>query len=679
MWAVWQAGNGKRGAWASRAANGLAVLSVACAAGSLGLYVYNLSHAASRVQYLYGDNLIVGVIFPLVGAFLIRRRPGSLVGWILMTCCVVAINALAGQYAVAGLLVPQHRLPVAALAAWVGTWAWAPELAVLALLPLLFPDGRLPSPRWRPVAWAILGCTGVLILAAMLAPIGPDASASHTLHNPLSRGPVFGGLLLGMVAILGVVLIPLSVLALGLRMRRAHGAERAQMQWLLFAGVVTVAFGVSSAAVPQPGQEVLFAIGVAAIPAGIVIAVVRYQLLDIEVVLNRAVVYGLLTGVVLIGYLATIAGVGQVAAQRTGLAVVAALALLAAAARTRLQQGVDRMLFGYRRDPYAVVNRVGQRLDLASGPVDALQQIANELRTALRLPSVAVLPDDPRVPAVAVGRTVAGTRDLPVVVEGHQAAMLRIGLRHRGERLRPDEQSVLADVNRRIGALVQAAGLISDLQRSRESLVTTREEERRRLRHDLHDGLGPELAGMALQLDSLISQLDGQPAVAVRVQALRDRMRQTVAEVRRVVDDLRPPAIDELGLVEALRQHVALYTLTPVGPAGAAGITIEVTASEPLPALPAAVEVAAYRISAEAVTNAIRHGRATACAVSISAAPGRLLLAIDDNGTGIGPQAVPGVGLQSMRDRAGELGGGLRVNTGPAGTAIRSWLPLPSR
>ena len=308
MWAVWQAGDRKRVAWPSRAASGLAVLSVACAAGSLGLYVYNLSHAASRVQYLYGDNLIVGVIFPLVGAFLIRRRPGSLVGWILMAGCVVAINALAGQYAVAGLLVPHHRLPGAALAAWVGTWAWAPELAVLALLPLLFPDGRLPSPRWRPVALAILGCTGVLILAAMLAPIGPDASASHTLHNPLSRGPVFGGLLLGMVAILGVVLIPLSVLALGLRMRRTHGAERAQMQWLLFAGVVTVAFGVSSGAVPQPGQEVLFAIGVAAIPAGIVIAVIRYQLLDIEVVLNRAVVYGLLTGVVLIGYLAAIAG-----------------------------------------------------------------------------------------------------------------------------------------------------------------------------------------------------------------------------------------------------------------------------------------------------------------------------------------------------------------------------------
>jgi signal transduction histidine kinase len=286
-----------------------------------------------------------------------------------------------------------------------------------------------------------------------------------------------------------------------------------------------------------------------------------------------------------------------------------------------------------------------------------------------------VLPDDPRLATVATGRTVAGTRDLPVVVEGHRVALLRIGLRHRTERLRTEEQSVLADVSRRIGALVQAAGLIQDLQRSRESLVSAREEERRRLRHDLHDGLGPQLAGMALQLDSLIGQLDDQCA-AERARVLRDGMRQAVAEVRRVVDNLRPPAIDELGLLEALRQHLTVYVLAP---AGETGISVGVAADGPLPALPAAVEVAAYRISAEAVANAVRHGRATFCTVGLSASPDGLAVAITDNGTGIDPSAVPGVGLQSMRDRAGELGGKLTVDTGPAGTTIRGWLPLQAR
>jgi signal transduction histidine kinase len=673
---VEQTQDGRRAAWPTRMASGVAAVSVACALGSLGLYAYNLSHTASRVQYLYGDNLVAGMIFPLTGAFLIRRQAGNRVGWVLLAGCLLGVNALAGQYAVTGLQTAHARLAGAELAAWVGTWAWAPELAVLGLLPLLFPDGRLPSPRWRPLAWAILGGTGAAILAAMFAPIGPDASASHTLRNPLGQSPVFTGLLIVMVAILGVVLAPLSVLALSLRMRRAHGAVRAQMQWLLFAGVITLVFGIASGAVPQPGQEALWAIGMAAIPAGIVIAILRHQLLDIEVVLNRAVAYALLTGLLLVCYLAAIAGVGQVGGQRVGLAAVAVLALLAAAARARVQQGVDRLLFGYRRDPYAVVDRVGQRLDLASGPIDALQQIASELRTALRLPSVAVLPDDPRLATVATGRAVAGTRDLPVVVEGQRVALLRIGLRHRTERLRPEEQSVLADVSRRIGALVQAAGLIQDLQRSRESLVSAREEERRRLRHDLHDGLGPQLAGMALQLDSLIGQLDGQRAAAERARVLRDRMRQAVAEVRRVVDNLRPPAIDELGLLEALRQHLTVYALAP---AGETGITVGVAADGPLPALPAAVEVAAYWISAEAVANAVRHSRATACTVGISAAPDGLVVAITDNGTGIDPRAVPGVGLQSMRDRAGELGGKLTVDTGPAGTTIRGWLPLQAR
>ena len=573
----------------------------------------------------------------------------------------------------AGLRVPHATLPGAEAAAWVNTWGWAPELVVLPLLPLLFPDDRLPSPRWRPVAWAILACMGVLVGAAMVAPLGPDADGSHTIHNPLGLTPVFTGLVFLTVIILGVVLTPLSVLALWLRMRRAHGAVRAQAQWLLFAGAVALVFGVSSSLVPLHWQDVVWVIGLAAIPAGIVIAVVRCQLLNIEVVLNRTMVYGLLTGLVLAGYLAAIAGVGQVAAQRTGLVAVAVLALLAAAARARVQQGVDRLLFGYRRDPYAVVDRVGQRLDLASGPLDALQQIASELRTALRLPSVAVLPDDPRLVTVTAGRPVAGTRDLPVVVESRRVAVLRIGLRHRAERLRPEEQSVLADISRRIGALVQAAGLINDLRRSRESLVTAREEERRRLRHDLHDGLGPELAGMALQLDSLIGQLDGQSAVAERAQVLRDRMRQAVTEVRRVVDNLRPPAIDELGLIEALHQHLAVYAPAP---AAQTGVSVRVSADGPLPALPAAVEVAAYRISAEAVANAVRHARATACTVNISASPGRLVIAIADNGTGIDPEAVPGVGLQSMRDRADELGGEFAVSTGPAGTTIRGWLPL---
>src|ERR1022692_4702328 len=295
-------------------------------------------------------------------------RPANAVGWLLIATSVLGVNALANQYAVAGLIVAPGKLPAAGLAAWIATWGWTPELVVPVLLPLLFPDGTLPSPRWRPFARAAAGCLVLLVVAAMLAPMGIDAN--HSITNPAGAGQVFTAVVLAMVALAALVLTPVSVLALVLRQRRARGAERAQLQWLSLAAVVTLALGIASGALRHPGQEALWALALAAIPAGIMIAVLRHQLLDIEVVLNRTVVYGLLSAVVLLGYVVAVAGVGP-DAQRTGLVTVVVLALLAASARDRVQRAVDRLLFGYRKDPYAVVTRVGQRLDAAAGPLDA--------------------------------------------------------------------------------------------------------------------------------------------------------------------------------------------------------------------------------------------------------------------------------------------------------------------
>lgn len=684
----------------------LAVVAAACALASLPLYAYNVSRlGGGKVHYFYADALVVGALYPLTGAFLVRRRPRNAVGWLFVLTSILGVNALANQYAVTGLLVEPGRWPGATFAAWVAAWGWTPEIAVLVFLPLLFPDGMLPSPRWRPFARVAAGCLALLVVAAMLTPAPIDASDS--ISNPAGTTRAFAVIVVVTVAASGLILAPVAVVGLVLRQRRAIGAERAQLQWLSLAAVVAVVVAVAAAPVRPPWQEPMFAVAFAAIPAGIVIAVVRYRLFDVEVVLNRTVVYGLLTSVVLAGYLVAVLGADQ-AAQRTGLVAVVVLALLAATARDRVQRWVDRLLFGYRKDPYAVVSRVGQRLDDASGPFDALGQLTTELRTVLRLPSAEVIPDDPGLPPAGSGRSVAGTVDLPVAVQGEHVATLRVGRRHHGERFRPDEMSALTDVARRAGALVQAAALIAELQRSRETLVSAREEERRRLHRDLHDGVGPELAGLALQLDSLAARLAGQPDLAERAGVLRDRMRQTVTGVRRVVDDLRPPALDELGLAGALRQHFAVYPATQViAPAlpdrvpavpdragtpgvpdragipaapdqdgtSAAADPVQVTAGT-LPPLPAAVEVAAYRIASEAVANAFRHGHATACTVQLSADHAGLHLEVRDDGTGIPPDALPGVGLASMRDRAAELGGELSIGSGPSGTALHARLPL---
>lgn len=197
-------------------------------------------------------------------------------------------------------------------------------------------------------------------------------------------------------------------------------------------------------------------------------------------------------------------------------------------------------------------------------------------------------------------------------------------------------------------------------------LLLAREEERRRLRRDLHDGLGPELAGMALQLDSLASNLRTHPGLAERAIRLRDRLQHTVTEVRRIVEGLRPSAVDELGLAEALRQLAA------------AGADLEFAVRVPatLGDLPAAVEVAAYRIAAEACTNVIRHAQASRCSIEAGIQDGWLILTVADNGTGFGTGAAVGVGLQSLHDRAAEVGGSLEIHSAPGGTTVSSRLPL---
>jgi signal transduction histidine kinase len=246
---------------------------------------------------------------------------------------------------------------------------------------------------------------------------------------------------------------------------------------------------------------------------------------------------------------------------------------------------------------------------------------------------------------------------------------LRVGHRHRGERFRPEEASALSDVARRVASLLHAADLSADLQASREHIVMAREEERKRIRRDLHDGLGPELAGMALQLDSLASHLRAHTDLAERAVGLRDRLQRTVTEVRGIVEGLRPSAVDELGLAEALRQ---------LGAAGAPGA--EPRFSVHVPAtfgdLPAAVEVAAYRIAAEACTNVIRHAHAASCSVEAAIRDGWLTLTVADDGTGFGAPAAVGVGLRSLHDRASEVGGSLEIRSAPGGTTVFSRLPL---
>ena len=306
------------------------------------------------------------------------------------------------------------------------------------------------------------------------------------------------------------------------------------------------------------------------------------------------------------------------------------------------------------------------------------------VKESLKLPYVAItlkLADaDTFAVVTSAGSPVAEPLMLPLVYQHETVGQLLLAPRAPGEAYSPADKRLLNDLAHQAGVAVYAVRLTTDLQRlaadlqrSRERLVTTREEERRRLRRDLHDGLGPTLASLAQRLDTARILVPRDPDAAVALLGdLKAQIKATIADIRQLVYALRPPVLDELGLISAIREHAAAYDHSN-------GLHVSIETPERLPPLPAAVEVAAYRIVLEALTNVARHAHAQTCRIRLDITDAQALcLEITDDGVGLPKDCRTGVGLTAMRERAVELGGECRIEPGPThGTRVWAWLPLP--
>jgi signal transduction histidine kinase len=345
--------------------------------------------------------------------------------------------------------------------------------------------------------------------------------------------------------------------------------------------------------------------------------------------------------------------------------------------RERLQRAVNRLTYGSRDDPVAVFARLGQLLQATASPQQMLPGLVRTVAETLRLPYAAVELGQAGEGAVVAAHGEPGGAALarfPLTYQqetiGSLVAAPRIGSVEFG----PADRDLLQNIASQASAVAHSVLLTQALQRSRARLVTAREEERRRLRRDLHDELGPQLASQTLLVQALERRLgEVPPSVAPILAELQTQAQLAVTDVRRIVYDLRPPALDELGLTGALR-----LALTPFQRSGPR-LTLE--GPEALPMLPAAVEVAAYRIVQEAVANVFRHARATHCRVQLDVQqecePAELRLAVEDDGVGLAANHPAGVGLRSMRERAAELGGSLTVQPRPGGgTQVAACLPI---
>jgi len=540
----------------------------------------------------------------------------------------------------------------------------------------LFPSGRF-VPRWTrfcAIAWAVYAPLWATPIGASHWPWGLSLTSAIVLWGSFPVSQVY-------------------------RYRRVSTpTQRLQTKWVVFGVVLAVVgfltiyatIGAPAGLAGKDAARHLVATAltdafVLLIPLSIGIAILKHRLFDIDLIVNRTLVYGALTALVIGGYV-LIVGVLGTLFQAHGslvLSLVATgiVAVLFQPARQRLQQGVNHLLYGDRDDPYAAIARLGRQLEAALAPEAVLPAVATTIREALKLPYAAIALQSDAGTAAAVGEPRGELLRLPLVHAGEPVGQLLLSPRAPGEAWTAAERKLLDDLAHAAGAAVQSVRLTQELQLSRERLVLAREEERRRLRRDLHDDLAPSLAALALTAATAADLIPPEAARARHlVEELQQALRGSVGAVRRLAHDLRPPTLDELGLVAAIRERAE--QVTGAGSNGHLQVTVD--APDQLPPLSAAAEVATYRIVQEALMNVIRHAHAQRCLIRLAVTTGgtgsALEVTVTDDGVGLpdlGAGRAHGVGLRSMQERATELGGTCSVERRPVGgTWVRACLPI---
>ncbi|NYI99883.1 signal transduction histidine kinase [Nocardioides thalensis] len=685
----------------ARSDRALRAVAVATAVGGVGLTVAAFvlypqvpeGPVPFPLDWLFWGSALAGLTLLLPGAVLALRLPRHWLAWLLVLAGASSVLAAFGAvYGPWSILAHDGELPLTTFFVFTGSRFGPIIHVVIPALLVLFPTGRLPQGRWRVPGIVALVAMAVGVLHILLLPWRAFAEGGPVPSGVDERGIDLWqpAALLDLWTAIGPAVFQVGALVSLLcgaavfisRFRGADAELRAQLRWMLLAGlgnVLALVLAMTSTALLDTAgngtwvSELLFAAENALLSGAVLVAVTRYRLYDIDLVAGRSLMYGALAAAVVGIDLLVFVAVDAVVEERVaGVAAAGVVAVLYSPLRVRLQRLADRLLTG-RDEPYAVVSALARRLEESPGPDELLQATARGVAAAFGSPYVRVELDRPDGTTVSV--EVGSPRsDVVVLPFGYRDVPIgRLLLVPRpGSRRSEADQRLLADVVRQAAAAARATALTEELQRSREQLVTGIAEERRRLRRELHDGLGPTLAAAGLKVRAARNLARHQPDEADR--ALEDvghDLTGLLAEVRRVVHDLRPPAIDQYGLLGAIEQQAARLS----GP----GLSVRVVASGDVGELPAAVEVAIYRIAGEALANVVRHADAAVCTVTVDAAADTVGLVVDDDGNGVPAGARVGCGLVSMRERAEELGGSCSVEPrAGGGTRVRAIVPRTS-
>jgi len=623
-------------------------------------------------------SVLPGLLLAVASVVVLLSRPRDTVGRLLGAVALVwMVDGVLESWISYGLA---HELPGTDLAYWFVARVGALLLSGLVALLLLYPTGHLLAGRWRAAAVAVAGAALVLPVVLLLAPdsvvfsSGEPVGSTEVVPFPWSDAVAEAMLRAGRVLTLGSIVAGVGLV--WARHRHASMPERTQLRWLLWAGIMCVLTVLAAVALSVGGVVtiILLDLAVAALAVSVAVGLVGPDLGDVDALvawtLTTAVVAAIVVGIDLAVLAAGTALLGERLDERDVALVVLVVAVVVyGPLRSWLGGLVGRLLLGRRGDRYGAVSTLAARLE-TSGTVDEqLPALASAVAETFKVRHVRVevLTPDGGLLSASHGTPPPEVQEIDIAYQDERVGRLVLPVQGYRSMLSRRDQGLLVDLVRQAAVAIRARLLATELQASRERLVLGREDDRRRIRRDLHDGLGPVLGGVALRLQAAGNAIDTDPARAHELVALaRTEVSDALDDVRRLVHDLRPPALDDLGLEAAVRQQADRLR---------SEVDVDVT-TDGATGLPAAVEVAAYRIVSEALANVVKHAGARHVDVRLEGDAEGLTVIVADDGRGIGPDVTAGVGLLSLRERAEELGGRCEVECPESGgTTVRAVLP----
>ena len=671
------------------------VVSVVLIAGSLLILYLDrgvpLPKDVTRGDLSYGLDVLVNIFVPIIGVVLATRRPSSPIGWMfLLAGFFLGLGSFTQQYAIRGLIVEPGSLPVVYAVAWVANWSWTIPIGVLPFLFLLFPDGHVLSKRWRWVAWFDAAVIGILTVGAMtLSAMVWGTPFSTDPNETTGAASIVANVMFGASLLLILVALPVSFVGLVARFHRSRGEERLQLKWF----VTAAAFVAASFAVTGifDGAELLSTFSLLFLYASIAIAVLKYRLYDINVVIGRAVVFTVLAAFITIVYIGLVVGVGTlVGNDRSPLLSAVAAAVVAVAfqpVRERARRLANRVVYGKRATPYEVLAGFAERASETYSTDDVLPRlvrvlaegigaeratvwlaVGSELRPASSWPDAAT-------PSPVLGRS-GSDQDLPTFPDRERAFPVRHGGELLGaisvvtpvtEPLGPDRERLVSDVAAQTGLVLRNVRLIEDLRESRRRIVATQDVRAKALERNIHDGAQQQLVALAVKQRLAETMVDRDPTKAKSMLAdIQAETHDALENLRDLARGIYPPLLADQGLAAAL-QAQARKSVVPVD-----------VHADGIGRCSQEVESAVYFSCLEAMQNVTKYAHASHVTIDLEESGGSLLFSVVDDGVGFDVEATSyGTGLQGMADRLDAISGSLEVRSIPGGgTTVEGMVPL---